>query len=673
MHVQEVTSSIVYSSGSNIFGNQLTDTHQFTGSVSITGSSTFSNYGDAHFLNRNVGIGTDSPQNKIHIYEAVNRSLSSSAAQMKIEGNGYSAFFALDSSSFQIGQNSNARDLTFHSGASGSNILERMRITSGGNVGIGTTSPTDYLEIRPNDGGDTRYIRTHFTGSAAYNNASNNTEEKVASGLRFGWYDEYWQVGAARGGSTDIDGLIFSRNGTEVLVLHESGNVGIGTNNVTTKLTVKGSGTVAKFDSDQSYADILLQNSSNTGYVNLDGNGMRFYVGGGSGSDIAMVMLNDGSIGIGTTSPGSSLDVVSNAGGNGVSIRTRSGNDWGWLIYNSYDNSERLGEIGINRTAASTGNIYFNTPDGGSALTRMFIKADGNIGIGTTSPGQKLHVHGAIRLTDNPSVTGDGASAQFWNQVGVGPTIAGNAFQVQINGTTPALHIKNDGNVGINTTAPRAKFEVAGDVLFRDDEINLYTDTSTAAQWVKIYEKDSAATVDYLHFELKTYNNAEFSAEVKIHVGSYSGFSTGYGNLTNGQGINCDIIHAGLNSQTNILESIVEVADLGSTSTYTKIYLKIDPAYSNTVVTVRNYADATKLVETTNTWSTTDPSTGLYTRSFPFIKNNRSINNVLNVGSNGNVGIGGSGSSSRLYITNGATPYSTPNDLLAIKRDNKYK
>jgi hypothetical protein len=38
--VQTVTSSIVYSSGSNVFGNALSNTQQFTGSVSITGSLT---------------------------------------------------------------------------------------------------------------------------------------------------------------------------------------------------------------------------------------------------------------------------------------------------------------------------------------------------------------------------------------------------------------------------------------------------------------------------------------------------------------------------------------------------------------------------------------------------------------------------------------------------------
>jgi hypothetical protein len=40
LNVQQVTSSIVFSSGSNIFGNSLANTQQFTGSVSVTGSLT---------------------------------------------------------------------------------------------------------------------------------------------------------------------------------------------------------------------------------------------------------------------------------------------------------------------------------------------------------------------------------------------------------------------------------------------------------------------------------------------------------------------------------------------------------------------------------------------------------------------------------------------------------
>jgi hypothetical protein len=53
INVQQVTSSIVYSSGSNIFGSTLSNTQTFTGSVNITGSS--------HAIFGNVGIGTANP------------------------------------------------------------------------------------------------------------------------------------------------------------------------------------------------------------------------------------------------------------------------------------------------------------------------------------------------------------------------------------------------------------------------------------------------------------------------------------------------------------------------------------------------------------------------------------------------------------------------------------
>jgi hypothetical protein len=48
--VQTITSSIVYSSGSNIFGNSLSNTQQFTGSLQVSGST--------HYLLGNVLIGT---------------------------------------------------------------------------------------------------------------------------------------------------------------------------------------------------------------------------------------------------------------------------------------------------------------------------------------------------------------------------------------------------------------------------------------------------------------------------------------------------------------------------------------------------------------------------------------------------------------------------------------
>jgi len=58
--VQTVTSSIVYSSGSNNFGNQLANRQTFTGSLNVTGSS--------HAIFGNVGINTTAPTVALQVY-----------------------------------------------------------------------------------------------------------------------------------------------------------------------------------------------------------------------------------------------------------------------------------------------------------------------------------------------------------------------------------------------------------------------------------------------------------------------------------------------------------------------------------------------------------------------------------------------------------------------------
>ena len=77
INVQQVTSSIVYSCGSNVFGTSLSNTQQFTGSMFITGSNLNANVGSACFqgsvcapaaiFSGCVGIGTISPQANLQV------------------------------------------------------------------------------------------------------------------------------------------------------------------------------------------------------------------------------------------------------------------------------------------------------------------------------------------------------------------------------------------------------------------------------------------------------------------------------------------------------------------------------------------------------------------------------------------------------------------------------
>ena len=86
-----VSSSVTYltqsfASGSNRFGNSSDDTHQFTGSLVVSGSANLLTVGtNLLFVSSsgNVGIGTASPSTKLHVYEA----LTNASAHLTIQNN----------------------------------------------------------------------------------------------------------------------------------------------------------------------------------------------------------------------------------------------------------------------------------------------------------------------------------------------------------------------------------------------------------------------------------------------------------------------------------------------------------------------------------------------------------------------------------------------------------
>ena len=133
--VQTITSSIVYSSGSNIFGNQLTNVQQMTGSLRVTGS------GNHYIQGGNVGIGTTTPTTTLTV-RPINGSTN--------------AFSILDPvgtaqriAQISFGNATNDGEITLDSNGTNNVRISSNRLSyfNGGNVGIGTNTPSYLLTV----------------------------------------------------------------------------------------------------------------------------------------------------------------------------------------------------------------------------------------------------------------------------------------------------------------------------------------------------------------------------------------------------------------------------------------------------------------------------------------------------------------------------------------------
>ena len=245
--VQTVTSSTVYSSGSNIFGNSLANTQVFTGSLGITGSS--------HAIFGNVGIGTTSPLGQLHISSGTsgdavliieadtdnNDENDTPQIWLKADGGINEGLIGLKDNTLDFINNVSTsggfRFLTGITNTTGSTdpytgASVKMTINSDGNVGIGTTAPTHMLDItttRTGNGvGST--IRINRPDSGSYENAIN-----WATGGTNKWF-----LGSDNDSTDNFYLYNWARSAFEIAVLSTSGNVGIGTTSPSAKLDVNG-------------------------------------------------------------------------------------------------------------------------------------------------------------------------------------------------------------------------------------------------------------------------------------------------------------------------------------------------------------------------------------------------------------------------------------------------
>ena len=377
-------------------------------------------------------------------------------------------------------------------------VAPALFIQNDGNVGIGTSSPNSYSNQTTLTINGTSYGRLDLESGGTLRSSLFSQAANTTLAVSTGFF------------SIDV--------GSERLRIDTSGNVGIGVTGPDAKLQIKGTGatsglTFKTTDSSNNetfyikdggvvgvrYYPFKIGVPSETANVA----NTRFQIATTAGD---FVVLNDGKTGIGTTDPEQKLHVE------GASITVNRGNDDSsiafqnstsnatWRIGRDYSNSEALtfaysatdypsltgnGLISINTsgaltvsTAASTIATFKATGSGqnekqliidtggnrvildaqttaGANTNLVFQEGGGNVGIGTTSPDQKLQVNGSIKIanTNNRLVFG---TAGGTDRRALEGNTSGSLLQVGEGYTNIVLQ----GDVGIGTTSPGAKLEV---------------------------------------------------------------------------------------------------------------------------------------------------------------------------------------------------------------------
>jgi len=345
--------------------------------------------------------------------------------------------------------------MNFYTGSGGGSASERMRITSSGNVGIGTVSPAGVLDVRT--GGTQQVI---IGNSGTYTGAEYGEllfKEQNTELARIKWNpsgNTFQLINSIAGPMT------FATNGSEAMRIDSSGRVGIGTSSPADKLDVNGTirGTTLDlriFTLDSTDTAIYNYEAAGTSSMVLAtryANPINFRIADSE----KMRIDSSGNVGIATTSPGAKLQVGGNAKLGSASATTFSG-------------SLTTGGLDVMVGSGALSDGAFQVWDDNELTTPRFtVTREGNVGIGTSSPNltgfgsgtNGLEIADAtlagIRLNGNAadSLYFISGSSKHWiyGKGAVPLTFSTNA--------TERMRIDSSGQVMIGTTSAGGQFTV---------------------------------------------------------------------------------------------------------------------------------------------------------------------------------------------------------------------
>jgi len=226
-----------------------------------------------------------------------------------------------------------------------------------------------------------------------------NTNDANAEYLTIGFSSDVATLNISKDNAGAFRPLAINQNGGEVLRI-TNGNVGIGTTSPYAKLSVVGPVVAEYFSATSTIATTTL-----AGMLDV-----------GSGK---LVVLSNGNVGIGTTSPAAQL-TTSNSQPATVGMQI-----WG--------------------AASQSADLFQVNSNVGSRL--LVVDSSGRVGIGTSSPLTKLSIQGTAGANDVLNVASSTGASM--------------------------LYVNSAGNVGIGTAGPLQKLHVEGQCVTGDTELSI--------------------------------------------------------------------------------------------------------------------------------------------------------------------------------------------------------
>jgi hypothetical protein len=475
----------------------------FVSGLGVSGQVTYWNSqnevaGDNNFFwdnaNKRLGVGTNTPDYRVHIKDNSVTTGSKTLLQLQSDpinnGGSMNLDFRVSSANTvdrYVARISGMREgngaksqLQFWTENSG--LYQRMSIDSAGDILI---SPRD---TAASSGSGILYFKNVDDNSATINGASIRT---VDSSSNPSGVDMRFQV-------ANDSGTLF-----DAVTIDSNGFMGIGTTAPDQQLEVSGNIRL----SNGAQRNIIGPTNENLGiFANPNDATEGILFSTDAGSTTEMIILNGGNVGIGTTSPSYKLHTKGTVNGN-VNIAVEN-DSTGVDAYSSYrfknDSIDTAvmfltGSNNTNYAGASSLNMYqgTNLPLGfvTNNTLRMIVTGDGKVGIGVETPISKVHVkddfnnssqlnlegntpdHATIRVENDNTTTGSYSSLFLRADTGdsriaaVKKSNANNdvdiVFMLDDTSTSSMVErlriVGDTGNVGIGTTSPTAKLQIAAD------------------------------------------------------------------------------------------------------------------------------------------------------------------------------------------------------------------